>query len=321
MYSFEPEGQTLKNTTRATHSFSQRDYFDEKSTQGWWVLRSATATDHKTLVRAFINILGAILFAVGSLGWVVGFPVIGTFIFAGSNIFCYCVTGTWWAVAARQTFKNRYEREALLMRQVSTGEESIRRMHPGLMESPASALPQLDTPDVVKAFRILTHLEMMAAAWQVIGALAFTVGCFTDYFIGPPFYTETVLFWLAGSFFFLLQAIISQIICESVLGPMLPLWPTWPSMNGQAQINLPYSCCMKHRICVHKCVPGALLNFLGSLIFSAASVCLWYETTDWLGGWGYLLGSCMFVIAAYADINGFLDALALRSRMMLGTRC
>lgn len=300
----------------------------------FWVLRNATRTDRQTLSRAFINLTGAILFAVGSTGWVANFMTIGTYIFAASNVFCYFVTGVWWAFAAHDAFRNTYqarvgkledntERGCLQTKDGETAATAspVRLMHPGLVQTPQAEIQHRHAQDVVRAFRILTHMEMMSAFWQVAGALAFTAGCFLSLW-QDLFYLETILFWIAGSFFFLLQGIISQIICQSFWGPLLPLVPRYPGIRKaksycafETTVGLTYGdiypCC-RGLLCIHRCVPGAFLNMMGSLIFTIGSVFLFYPSVAPLGAYAYLAGSSAFVVAATADINGFIDALAIK---------
>lgn len=170
----------------------QPQAFDNSYTRQW---NGCSQAERHILVRASINVLGALLFFVGSLGWVAGFPLTGTFLFAGSNIFCYCVTGIWWSRSAKKSFEAQFldkTRVDIGFLQSHQGpsralDHSARRTEENDEEMGTYCHAPIDhfeleqdqpeyrldnSPSQVKAFRILTRMEQMAAFWQVAGAIA-----------------------------------------------------------------------------------------------------------------------------------------------------
>eukprot|EP01055_Gregarina_sp_Pseudo9_P001193 Gregarina_sp_Pseudo_9__1192@NODE_1785_length_1332_cov_378_901005_g1654_i0_p1_GENE_NODE_1785_length_1332_cov_378_901005_g1654_i0NODE_1785_length_1332_cov_378_901005_g1654_i0_p1_ORF_typecomplete_len334_score49_88YrhK/PF14145_6/73YrhK/PF14145_6/2_4YrhK/PF14145_6/1_5e07DUF872/PF05915_12/47DUF872/PF05915_12/14DUF872/PF05915_12/2_1DUF423/PF04241_15/1DUF423/PF04241_15/51DUF423/PF04241_15/1_9e02_NODE_1785_length_1332_cov_378_901005_g1654_i02681269 len=286
----------------------------------FWLNRASTKTDWHILVRCFLNLIGATGFLVGSIGWIADFLVVGTFLFAGANAF-YAATGVWWAVSTRKSLAMRIRMtgsHAQLLEE-SEHEEGLPLTPLGLIEQAVPRTRQVwPYEEVTRAFTQVARVEVMAAICQIAGAVGFSTGCFLS--LDPEALFETNFLYLFGSVLFLAQGIIGQLMCGSVTGPLLPLWPKahrgWrtadPSKRIIAQRFVSSQCCDQSRVCMHRIIPGALLNTLGSLLFTIASFALFYEEYAWLGGWGYTFGSLLFVIATLADINGFLDALAIR---------
>eukprot|EP01054_Gregarina_sp_Poly1_P003929 Gregarina_sp_Poly_1__3928@NODE_2179_length_2542_cov_672_335354_g1404_i0_p2_GENE_NODE_2179_length_2542_cov_672_335354_g1404_i0NODE_2179_length_2542_cov_672_335354_g1404_i0_p2_ORF_typecomplete_len316_score34_18YrhK/PF14145_6/33YrhK/PF14145_6/3_1YrhK/PF14145_6/6_5e10DUF872/PF05915_12/3_7DUF872/PF05915_12/5_2e02DUF872/PF05915_12/0_068ImpYgjV/PF10688_9/0_18ImpYgjV/PF10688_9/2_5e02ImpYgjV/PF10688_9/1_1e02_NODE_2179_length_2542_cov_672_335354_g1404_i014752422 len=285
----------------------------------FWLKRASTKADWHVLLRCLLNLVGASLFLVGSVGWVANFLMVGTFLFAAANAF-YAYSGVWWAIATRKSLARRIHMTSSHMQLLDNGEleEGLPLTPGGLIEQAVPTRLSWPTEEVTRAFTQVARVEVMAAVCQISGAVGFTTGCFLS--LDVNLLLETNFLYLFGSVLFLVQGIIGQLMCGSVAGPLLPLWPKahrgWrtvdPSKRIIGQTFTSSHCCLRHAVCLHRIIPGALLNTLGSLCFVVGSFALFYEQYAWFGGWGYTVGSMLFVIATLADINGFLDALAIR---------
>eukprot|EP01053_Blabericola_migrator_P008288 Blabericola_migrator_1__8287@NODE_429_length_8570_cov_338_451135_g338_i0_p3_GENE_NODE_429_length_8570_cov_338_451135_g338_i0NODE_429_length_8570_cov_338_451135_g338_i0_p3_ORF_typecomplete_len342_score8_65YrhK/PF14145_6/7_9YrhK/PF14145_6/0_18YrhK/PF14145_6/2_5e08DUF872/PF05915_12/1_1e03DUF872/PF05915_12/1_7DUF872/PF05915_12/0_095DUF423/PF04241_15/7_4DUF423/PF04241_15/1_7e02DUF423/PF04241_15/7_8_NODE_429_length_8570_cov_338_451135_g338_i037154740 len=289
---------------------------------GFWLKRAATRSDWHLLTRCILNLMGALGFLVGSVGWVANFLLAGTFIFAGANVF-YITTGIWWALSTRKMLARRIRLSESHLQLLDLHAEDIGSVEDGLSIQPLGLIEQAipnsiavqelwPREEVTRAFTQVARIEVTAAVLQIVGGVGFNCGCFLS--LKPTALLETNFFYLLGSVLFLGQAVIGQLMCGSFTGPLLPVWPRahrmWTVVESVYD-NFPGGCC-GHRVCIHKLIPGALLNTLGSLLFSIGSYALFYEEYAWLGGWGYTYGSVCFVVAALADTNGLLDALAIR---------
>eukprot|EP01057_Protomagalhaensia_wolfi_P004732 Protomagalhaensia_wolfi_Nauph_80__4731@NODE_490_length_2439_cov_3583_643333_g369_i0_p1_GENE_NODE_490_length_2439_cov_3583_643333_g369_i0NODE_490_length_2439_cov_3583_643333_g369_i0_p1_ORF_typecomplete_len325_score58_62YrhK/PF14145_6/3_5YrhK/PF14145_6/0_16YrhK/PF14145_6/2_4e06DUF872/PF05915_12/1_1e02DUF872/PF05915_12/0_43DUF872/PF05915_12/1_4e02_NODE_490_length_2439_cov_3583_643333_g369_i014082382 len=283
-----------------------------------WLLDVATRQDRHIMMRCALNLIGAVGFLIGSVGWVANFLMAGTFIFAGANCF-YEATGIWWAISTRKALAQRVRlRGTILLNEPGDEEEGLALQPLGLIESsvPTGINPEELWPrtEVTRAFSQVARVEVLAALLQTCGAVGFTVGCFCS--LNESIAFETTFLYLTGSVFFLGQGVICQLICGSFWGPLLPVWPKfhrlWSPPRRTAYSRLEPSCCRHSPICFHRLIPGAMLNSLGSLLFVVASFALFYPQTANLGGWGYVYGSSCFVIATFADLNGYLDVLAAR---------
>eukprot|EP01053_Blabericola_migrator_P008503 Blabericola_migrator_1__8502@NODE_4438_length_1158_cov_97_145738_g2746_i0_p1_GENE_NODE_4438_length_1158_cov_97_145738_g2746_i0NODE_4438_length_1158_cov_97_145738_g2746_i0_p1_ORF_typecomplete_len359_score33_26YrhK/PF14145_6/6_6e03YrhK/PF14145_6/2_1e03YrhK/PF14145_6/42YrhK/PF14145_6/0_091YrhK/PF14145_6/4_1e08DUF872/PF05915_12/1_1e03DUF872/PF05915_12/0_3DUF872/PF05915_12/5_5_NODE_4438_length_1158_cov_97_145738_g2746_i0821080 len=313
----------IQTTSAASWKFNEGEFGVARSARGkagFWLNRAATKSDWHLLTRCILNLIGALGFLVGSVGWVADFLLAGTFIFAGANLF-YIATGVWWAVSTRRTLARRIKHSESHLQlldlhhdDVEGGGLSIQPL--GLIEQaiPNSIAVQELWPreEVTRAFTQVARIEVTAAVLQVLGAIGFNCGCFLS--LKPSALMETNFFYLLGSVLFLGQAVIGQLMCGSFTGPLLPMWPRAHRMwrTVEALHDKYGGHCCGHKVCIHKLIPGAMLNTLGSLFFSVASYALFYDDYAWLGGWGYTYGSVCFVIAALADTNGLLDALAIR---------
>eukprot|EP01056_Protomagalhaensia_sp_Gyna25_P002803 Protomagalhaensia_sp_Gyna_25__2802@NODE_261_length_4139_cov_1927_910488_g202_i0_p2_GENE_NODE_261_length_4139_cov_1927_910488_g202_i0NODE_261_length_4139_cov_1927_910488_g202_i0_p2_ORF_typecomplete_len329_score54_86YrhK/PF14145_6/5_1YrhK/PF14145_6/3_2YrhK/PF14145_6/5_5e06DUF872/PF05915_12/1_3e02DUF872/PF05915_12/0_32DUF872/PF05915_12/2_4e02ImpYgjV/PF10688_9/0_13ImpYgjV/PF10688_9/1_2e02ImpYgjV/PF10688_9/1e03_NODE_261_length_4139_cov_1927_910488_g202_i017302716 len=286
----------------------------------WWFLEVATRQDRHVMMRCGLNLLGALGFLIGSVGWVANFMMVGTFIFAGANCF-YETTGIWWAISTRKALAQRVRlRGTILLNELGDDEEDqgLALQPLGLIESvvPTGTNPDELWPrtEVTRAFSQVARVEVLAALLQICGAVGFTVGCFCS--LNQNIAFETNFLYLMGSALFLGQGVICQLICGSFWGPLLPVWPKfhrlWSPPNRTAFSQLEPSCCRHSPICLHRLIPGAMLNSLGSFLFVIASFALFYPELANLGGWGYVYGSCCFLVATLADLNGYLDVLAAR---------
>lgn len=311
--------RVFNKTFEVSKSANQEsNLFDsQKSHEKFWLYRASTKTDWHILLRCLLNLCGAVGFLVGSVGWVADFLMVGTFLFAGANVF-YAVTGIWWALSTRRNLAHRIRltgSRAQLLEQ-EDAEEGLPLAPLGLLPTSVPKKSVIwQQEEITKAFMQVARIEILGAICQICGAVGFTSGCFLS--LEPDALFETNFLYLLGSCLFLIQGIIGQLMCGSITGPLLPLWPVahrgWRTKVADYGPGFSYSpCCVNHRVCIHHVIPGAFLNTLGSVLFAVGSFCLFYEQYAWFGGWGYTYGSIAFVIATLADINGFLDALAIR---------
>lgn len=261
------------------------------------------------LIRAVLGTFASLLFVIGCLCWLIDYQAIGTIIFAAAN-FVFLFTGLWWAISTYRGFEDHYTKLA-----APEAPEVV--LGPGSYGLPKSPLPALESPEVVEAYRALMRFEVLSATYQIMGAVAFNAGCATS-FLGENWAIETLCLWFLGSLSFLLQGLHAHLMIGSCTGPVMPLLPR-PKINsrrnpspprepGFALARPPYCC--HRRVCIHRCIPAALFNTVGSILFTVSSVCLFYPRSVIYGAWGYFIGSCFYYASNWADTVGFLDSLS-----------
>lgn len=332
----EYDNQKVKlNANRKRATSDETSPILAEDAKRFWVFRAASKGDLTALARAITNTVGSVGFAIGSLFWVIDDPRIipadskaapavlmaGTLVFFGANVL-FISTGISWIISARRAFRHKYSKQA----NQSWEGESEPVVQRGSVQDPAINCGESNmSPKLMDAFRILLYFEIFAALAQILGGLAFNVGCIMS-LCGYPTerFGETNGCWLLGSMLFLLQGVMSQIMCASVVGPLLPLVaryhrivktmspPLLEAKKGSVLTPPLRKCCTKSSFCIHRCIPACLLNTTGSFIFMISTILLFYANTTIYGAWGYLLGSIIFCFSNWADTLGFLDSLALR---------
>jgi len=143
------------------------------------------------------NIITTILFIVGSFGWVFGFAIPGTFMFAGGNIL---MTGT------------LVHGVIISMVEFRTGRDT---------SGPAALT--VGVAEQAKDPHFLLHkFEVESALTNAAGCIIFTIGCFVS--VSPPCLVESDLLYLLGSICFLFGSINFQILAGSFWGNFTPVW-------------------------------------------------------------------------------------------------